>query len=161
MPLREAERTSKLWHWLQARSHPSASLRQLDLLGNLVNSLRGTGGRGGRHFTFSCTAHCPATCWVHAGSGQVPCWPADNRPECVDRKHMFVRYCICQQLETGEWATQAGREKGRRECKVQGVRKETGSDGLTDGAGDGCSSPTRPGVHCTPVRQAWGVTLCM
>ena len=96
------------------------------------------GGWGRRHFTFSCTAQRPATCWVHAGSGQVPCWPADNRPERVDRKHMFVRYCICQQLDTGEWGPQAGRGEGKRERKVQGVRKETALT-VTGGTGGGCS----------------------
>ena len=82
------------------------------------------GGHDGRHFMFSCTAQCPATCWVHAHSGQVPCWPADKRPECVDRKHMFVRYRICQQLETGVWGTEAGRGKGN--TGMQGAGREGG-----------------------------------
>ena len=97
------------------------------------------GGSGGQHFMFSCIAQCPATCWAHTSSGQVPCWLADNRLECVDRKHMFVRYCICQQLETGVWGTEVGRGKGKK--GMQGAWHEKKGQALmvTDGTGEGCS----------------------
>lgn len=88
------------------------------------------GGRGQPCVYLLRRPQCPAPGWAQRSPNNVLCQLADNRFAWVDIKYMFVKPCVCRQLETGVWETEAGRGEGRRETEVgRGEEKGEGYAG--------------------------------